>query len=55
MLDIAQSVSSQVSRILKLQQKEVIFCGQAQLIENCKKKKKKFYRILNQAQAHENV
>ena len=53
MLGIAQSVSSQVSRILKLQEKEVIFCGQAQLIENCKKNN--FYRILNQAQARENV
>ena len=40
MLDIAQSVSIQVSRIFKLQEKEIIFCeaqsneDQAQPIEN---------------------
>ena len=59
MLDIAKSVSSQVSRIFKLQEKEVIFY-EAQSIERSsstdrKSQKNNFYKILNQAQARINV
>ena len=59
MFDIAQKFSSQVSRIFKKQEKEVIFC-KAWSIErsgstNWKSQKNNFCRILNQAQARKNV